>query len=494
MDASISRFVRILRQTGVGVSPAEALDAMRALACVRLDDRATVRDTLRATLIKDAHDAPVFEDLFDLFFGPPRTQSSADHAAAAAATSEQSTPDLTRLALDTEDDGLSLGQGAERPDASVKIQPGSLEEIARNLSIDQARAILDPAMQRSTHQVNVRRSGNAFRPGELNLAECGPGIEADLLLDALDQLLGDDTTDGVPSALDDTIATILDQLPDALQRALRRRLAERLDRSQASEAKKKMRPQRFSEAEHREMADIVRRLGRQMKGARSYRRVVGRRGRVNVARTLRASMAFDGIPFRPVVTVTRDERPRIVVLCDVSLSVRNTARFMLHLVYSLQSLFEAVRSFVFVSDLAEASTCFERFGIDAAIGCIFDGGLIDCDANSDYGLALGQFVQRHLDAVTAETTVIVLGDGRGNRNPPNAAALEEIRRRAKQLVWLSPEPRGSWGLGSSDMPLYAPICHRTEVVRNLAQLGEVADGLFRRSVAAGGGHAGGGHG
>jgi len=84
--------------------------------------------------------------------------------------------------------------------------------------------------------------------------------------------------------------------------------------------------------------------------------------------------------------------------------------------------------------------------------------------------------------------VLVLGDGRGNRNPPNVAALEEIRRRAKQLVWLTPESPGSWRLGGSDMPLYAPVCHRTEVVRNLAQLGAVADGLFRRG-STGGFHA-----
>ena len=47
-----------------------------------------------------------------------------------------------------------------------------------------------------------------------------------------------------------------------------------------------------------------------------------------------------------------------MVICDVSLSVRNTARFMLHLVYNLQSLFGQVRSFAFVSDLVEVSACF----------------------------------------------------------------------------------------------------------------------------------------
>jgi hypothetical protein len=227
------------------------------------------------------------------------------------------------------------------------------------------------------------------------------------------------------------------------------------------------------------MEEIVRRLGRQMRGARSYRRFISHKGRVSIPHTLRSNMMYDGIPFKPVLTSYRNEKPRIVVICDVSLSVRNTARFMLHLVYSLQSLFEQVRSFVFVSDLVDASQYFEQLSIDDAIGTIFSGELIDTDVNSNYGRALEIFSQQHLSAVTNQTTVIILGDGRGNRNPPNAWALEEIRRRAKQLIWLSPEPRGSWGLGSSDMSLYEPVCHRTEVVRNLKQLGQVTDALFR---------------
>jgi len=180
-----------------------------------------------------------------------------------------------------------------------------------------------------------------------------------------------------------------------------------------------------------------------------------------------------------VLARRRDERPRLVVICDISLSVRHTARFMLHLLYSLQALFTRVRSFVFVSDLAEVSSLFERLPIDAAIGQVFSGAVIDPDANSNYGRALELFYEQHRGAITPRTTVLILGDARGNRNPPNAWVLEALRRRARQLIWLTPESRGTWQLAGSDMPTYAPICHRVEVVRNLDQLGEVAADLGR---------------
>ncbi|MCP5159425.1 MAG: VWA domain-containing protein [Gammaproteobacteria bacterium] len=267
-----------------------------------------------------------------------------------------------------------------------------------------------------------------------------------------------------------------------MQRYLERELALQPPPNIPDRPRRTSRDQHFSEQERREMTEIVQRLCRRMRGARSYRRQISHRGRISVPLTLRRNMKYEGIPFQPVMTDYRNERPRLAVICDVSLSVRNTARFMLHLVYNLQNLFGQVRSFAFVSDLVEVSAYFDRLSIDEAITTVFDGDLLDTEVDSNYGHALTLFHNRHLAAVTRQTSVIILGDGRGNRNPPQVWVLEAIRRRAKQLLWLSPEPRGSWQMGSCDMALYEPVCHQTEVVRNLQQLGRVTEDLLRRSV------------
>ena len=167
---------------------------------------------------------------------------------------------------------------------------------------------------------------------------------------------------------------------------------------------------RFTEDEQRAMTEIIQRLGRQMRGALAHRRTVDYTGRINVAQTIRSSMKYDGIPFVPVLARRQDERPRLVVICDISLSVRHTARFMLHLLYSLQALFTRVRSFVFVSDLAEVSALFERLPLDTAIGQVFSGAVIDPDANSNYGRALELFYEQHRGAITPRTTVLILGE------------------------------------------------------------------------------------
>lgn len=505
MDAAINRFICVLKRNGVRVSPSESIDAMQALAWVSLEDRETVRTVLRSTLIKDTHDLEVFEELFELFFSVPKHRAKR-HAHDHDHHHGDEPAEPERIVLEEDDKSVMSNDGEHAHSKPVKIRdyfdsekiisrfnphqdPNqlSLSALGQNLILNRNKGLLDKVMKRVTHQLNVRRVKNIAQPGDLNFNSALQQLDEDLVVNAAETLLEDLREMQVDERLIDQLARQIDgviaNLPELLKRYMEREIALQRSQDTGPEHLHSAYNYHFTEAERREMEELVRRLGRRLRGARSYRRMVDRRGRIQVSGTLRNSMMYDGIPFYPVLTRYRNDKPRIVVICDVSLSVRNTARFMLHLVYSLQSLFEGVRSFVFVSDLVDASQYFEELSLDAAIEAIFKGDLLDVDANSNYGRAFEIFYQHHFSAVTDQTAVIILGDGRGNRNPPNVWVLEEIRRRAKRLFWLCPESRGSWGLGSSDMLLYEPVCHRAEVVRNLKQLGHAVEELIRGSMA-----------
>lgn len=73
---------------------------------------------------------------------------------------------------------------------------------------------------------------------------------------------------------------------------------------------------------------------------------------------------------------------------------------------------------------------------------------------------------------------MILGDGRGNGNDPNLEAFEEITRRARHTLWLTQEPQYSWALGACDLPKYAELCDRVEVVRDLAQLDRTSHAML----------------
>jgi uncharacterized protein with von Willebrand factor type A (vWA) domain len=136
-----------------------------------------------------------------------------------------------------------------------------------------------------------------------------------------------------------------------------------------------------------------------------------------------------------------------------------------------------VRSFVFVSDLAECTNLFQQHQIQRAVDLAYSGGVVNVYANSNFGRSFKMFEARYLDAVTPKTTVIIIGDARNNYNPPEAWALAAIKERARRVLWLNPEPPASWAFGDSAMRDYEPYCDRVETVSNLASLAKVVDTL-----------------
>jgi uncharacterized protein with von Willebrand factor type A (vWA) domain len=167
----------------------------------------------------------------------------------------------------------------------------------------------------------------------------------------------------------------------------------------------------------------------------------------------------------------------VVILCDISDSVLNASRFMLQFVYSIQDLYSKVRSFVFVSDLGEVTQLFEEHDIHKAIEMALGGNVIDVYSHSNFGRAFELFYKEHFSTITTKTTVLIIGDGRNNYNRPNEWVLREIQQKAKQLIWLNPENRMTWGVGDSEMPRYTPYCDVAEECRNLGQLYNVIEAI-----------------
>src|SRR4029078_6772902 len=90
MRDNLHRFFRAARGAGVHVSPAESIDAMRAVAKVGFEERSILRDTLLLTLAKSEDEKKSLGACFDLFFSQPEpsqpkdTNKDADNANGAA--------------------------------------------------------------------------------------------------------------------------------------------------------------------------------------------------------------------------------------------------------------------------------------------------------------------------------------------------------------------------------------------------------------------------
>ncbi|GAC1390634.1 MAG: VWA domain-containing protein [Ktedonobacteraceae bacterium] len=504
MDKVINDFIALLRQQSIRVSPAETLDALHALQHMGLSERSIVRDTLRATLVKSTEDIPVFDRLFDLYFGlhPTTVRSPGsvriadhEHGDGGELKSVELREELKGDAQDDEENHHSHEDPAPTDMRSFfdedKLQNSTnihgeepdrlrLSLFAQELILNRKQESLQKILQKISHHLKMRRARNVFNPGAIAPSNDGEELPMDIsaaeLQDLVDHLQDLEVDEALLQQLTAMADSVIQGLPELFKAMLERQkgLQKKTDDIEIQQRSLR-RLLNFSPNEQRDMETAIRHIAREIHGATTRRMHQDRTGKMSVSRTLRHNMRYDGVPFQPVLRGRREQRPRLVVLCDISLSTRNLARFWLHMIYQMQSLFSKVRTFVFVADLIEVTRLFEEQSLNRAVETIFSGQLLDVDTSSDFGRAAEQFRNDFLAVANRRTTVVILGDGRNNGRPPNVAALEEIARHAKQVIWMTPEPKWGWSLGSCDMPLYEPLCRRVEVVRTVEQLANMAE-------------------
>ena len=467
MDHKIIEFTSLLRQNGLRVSMAENMDSFHVLELIGLSDRATFKDALRASIIKRAVDAAAYDELFDLYFSGLGEMVKGSAAALMGsmqlddAAFQKLLDQLAELLKDLDVDLSELAQYL------LSNNTGQLEKMLR-----------DAAAQAQVQ--NIQRSFQEGRYSHSMAQTLGLGALAEEL-DALKERLGQAEMD---PALRDQLQRLIDRrlqdLTDMIKRAVRIELEKQDHSLRENQRMQSLAEKSFyylSEDEIRRMKEAVAKLAQRLKNVVSIRRRRAKRGKFDLKDTLRKNLQYGGVPFRIQFDRRVRDKPQVMVLCDVSDSVRNVSRFMLQFVYSLQDLYSRVRSFIFVSEMGEVTRLFEEQEINEAIEQSLTGSIINVFAHSDFGRAFRSFHRDHIAAVNNKTTVIVLGDARNNYNLPQEWVLKEIQQRAKQVIWLNPENKLTWGFGDSEMDRYLPYCDIVEECRNLNQLYRVIDRL-----------------
>ena len=464
MEERIIEFANVLRRNGVRVSLSENMDVFRALQRLGIEDQQLFRDALRTTLVKRVGDIQPFEELFDFFFlGLGQAIDALDRRM------------MEELGLSPEQYQRML----EHIQQLLRQMEGDLSDLTKAL-LTANHAELERLFREAARQEldSGGLDGFRFTPymrlgARLELERVQSEIER---FKALLQMLGENGDDlkNIMRYLDERLRDLNRLLREAIQQEQRKQGHEPRDSSARSSLADKSFAF-YSEDDIRRMNDAVTRLAQRLKNRLSVRRKKAARGRFDVKKTLRKNLQYGGVPFEIMLDRRKKTKPQVMVLCDISDSVLNASRFMLQFVYSIQDLYAKVRSFVFVSDIGEVTKLFEENEIHRAVEAALKGDVIDVFSHSNFGRAFELFHKNYLSAVDSRTTVLIIGDGRNNYNRPNDWVLREIQRKAKQLIWLNPESRMTWGVGDSEMPRYAPHCDVAEECRSISQLYKIVD-------------------
>jgi uncharacterized protein len=439
MREELHRFFRAARGAGVRVSPAESIDAMKAVADVGFADRNILRDTLLLTLAKSQDEKQALGECFDLFFSRPEVRE------------EETAPE------DAAESAKAESPAGESQPGDANAQAPELGELAQMLlSRDRnaiAAAMANAANAASLSDIRYFTQRGIFSTRILESL----GIER--LRDDLDALTA--TSPAEAERLAAALGALRENVRDVVNQALLlygREESENL----RHEILRNAPLARLERRQVEQMKVLIRAIARRLRERYSKPRKRQRRGHLDIRRTLRRNAAWGGVPFLTSWKRRHRDRPKIVAICDVSGSVAQVSDFFLLLIHSLHEVVDDVRSFAFSGHLIEVSDILDTKSPEAAMSEIMSKVGF---GSSDYGGSLLDFEKGWIRTVTPKTTVIVLGDARTNNLDPRADILRRISARSKRLVWLNPEGRMAWGWGDSEMPQYAAFC---SVVRQCA--------------------------
>uniref|UniRef100_A0A7C1FGW9 VWA domain-containing protein n=1 Tax=Caldilinea aerophila TaxID=133453 RepID=A0A7C1FGW9_9CHLR len=452
------RFISALRASGVRISLAESADAFQAVDRIGVQDREQFRLSLRATLIKDAGCLPVFDELFPLFF------DSADPQGQMFDVTQEMTPEEAQmLAQLLRQFGEQLRQMLEKLLRGEQLSQQELDQLAQITGLNRAQDMRyrDWYTQRMMRALRFKEVQEALREIMELLAKMGVNKQR---LEQMRQLI-----QANQKALEEQISRFAGQ-----------KIAENMSEAEPDEANvDELMDRPFRALSDREMDILrreVRRLANRLRSRIALRQKRAKTGQLDAKATLRANLKNAGVPME---IKHRDHRlkPKLVVICDISTSMRHCSELMLSLVYALQDLITKTHAFAFIDHLEYISPDFAAKEANEAIAGVLQR-MPPGYYSTDLGFALKQFASHYLDTVDQRTTFILVGDGRNNYNDPALEIFQMLARRARRMIWINPEPPMLWGTGDSDMLQYAPFCTNILMAATLGELTEAVDHLL----------------
>jgi uncharacterized protein with von Willebrand factor type A (vWA) domain len=457
MDKRVVEFIRTLRAAGVRISVAESADAMDAIDEIGIFERDLFRSALKTTLVKESTDHPTFEHFFPLFFdtgAPPMFNMEQE------LTPEQQ--DMLQQALQSMMGNMeALQQLLQQMMRGQQLSQEQLDQLGQMVGLPNA----DSQYQDSYYQRMMQRA-----------------LGMQQLQEMLEQLMEQLQEMGMSDEAIEQIMEMMEANRDALAEQIQKYVGSSIARQMADQPPPEKpdlmnTPFQYLSSEDADaLRDELKRLAAKLRSRSALRQKRAKDGKPDPKATIRNNLRYGGVPLE-IKYRDRHLKPRLVLICDISTSMRYCAEFMLTLLYELQDQVSKTRSFIFIDDMHEISDFFRAKRPDVAVQEVLNMHRPG-SYNTNLGNSLQTFFNDTLDAVDSRTTVIVLGDGRNNFNDPRLDLAYDLRRRARRLLWFNPEPPAQWGTGDSDMHNYAPVSSGVFQVRNLAQLVDAIDRIM----------------
>lgn len=489
MQKVFADFIHTLRQQGVPISPAETLDALKTAELLGLQGKSRLRQGLGLVLAKNEQDKQTYEHYFDEFFkfAEPASSSGSEALEDGDDLEQQNEQSSDELPSNDGASEVSSSSGQGGGESEDNEQDESSQDSATEVSASSplgkmlqaadpaaiAMAIAKAGQQESVQNIQLFTQKPLFSYRMMNRMGNEALNQELLALDASNELAQQRLANRLRSAQ----AQLQEQVKDYVEQQYLL-YAEAKGQQLRETTLQKVKLTNIDNHYMQQMADLVRKAAKRLASLHSRKRKLRKRGLLDVRKTIAANAAYDGVLFHTRWKTTVVDRPKVMVICDVSGSVSRVARFLLLFVHSLQEVLPRSRSFVFSSDMGEVTDLFKENKLEEALAEIMSKW---ANQSTSYDKALADFSDNTLKDVDQKTTVIMLGDARNNNGNGRADIWQKVYLQAGRVLWLNPEHINCWDTGDSIMASYRPYCSEVHCCNSLRDLERILGNLLKHS-------------
>ncbi|WP_040651663.1 vWA domain-containing protein [Roseovarius sp. 217] len=208
--------------------------------------------------------------------------------------------------------------------------------------------------------------------------------------------------------------------------------------------------------------------------------------RVDAGRTLRAALRHGGEMRRIHLQKPRERWPNLVVLCDISGSMSQYSRMVLHFLHAVANQKGAgwarVHAFTFGTRLTNITRQLATRDVDAALAAAGKQAQ-DWEGGTRIGACLHDFNRDWSRRVMGQGAVVLLITDGLDRDAPEALSheMERLHLSARRLIWLNPLLRWE-GFAPKAQGIRAMLPHvdAFRAGHSIATLEELAEAISRR--------------
>ncbi|PCJ91820.1 MAG: VWA domain-containing protein [Hyphomicrobiales bacterium] len=203
--------------------------------------------------------------------------------------------------------------------------------------------------------------------------------------------------------------------------------------------------------------------------------------KIDMRRTLRASLATGGEWVKPVMKRPRIIQPPIVALCDISGSMSQYSRLFLHFLHALAESQNRVHSFVFGTQLTNITRALARKDPDEALEAC-GASVQDWSGGTRIATALHAFNRDWSRRVLGQGAIVLLiTDGLERDSDEDLGfEMERLQKSCRQLIWLNPLLRyDKFEAKASGVRAMLPYVDQFRSVHSLDAIGDLCESLSK---------------